>query len=73
LGIFVLVTVADTAGEQLVHAQEAVTTILKREAEYNEFLCSKVIDLIGKLHSFLQACPDMLPYGLSFLARALNY
>jgi hypothetical protein len=36
-------------------------------------MCSKVIDLIAKLHSLLHVYPDLLPHALAFLARALNY
>lgn len=73
LGIYHLVSFTEGFIKWEDGARPAVELVFTREGEYNEFLCGKVIDLVGKLHGFLQIHCDLQTAALAFLARTLTY
>ena len=73
LAVYLVTCIAEFRPQFVSLCKTPIITILTRENELNEFLCSRVVGLVGKLHSLFETQPELLPMGLSFLLKALNF
>lgn len=73
LAIFVLSTLSEVSPAATKHSHGAVGAILRREYDLNEYLCGRVIDLIGKLVNLFTESRIVLSPCLNFLLKCLQF
>jgi hypothetical protein len=69
----VLSTLSEEAPAATKHSHGAVAAILRREHDLNEYLCGRVIDLIGKLANLFTESRRVLSPCLNFLLKCLQF